>query len=524
MLHFPKWKVFLVLTVCILGIFYALPNFSDRSEGDPLLPFMPSEKINLGLDLRGGSYLLLEVGFDAFLKEQLETLRDDIRTELRKNKQGYVGLKVQDQDISFNLIGSGDFDTVRTLIRDITRDVIVRNPGDGKIVVSYNDTYLKELKRSVVDQSIEIVRRRVDETGTREPSIQREGDERILLQVPGLENPEEIKRLLGKTAKLTFHMLHNDSVTQSRKGRIPPGAIRVEGMNKDATGVPYSYLLKRKVMLSGDMLVHASSTFDQGGQPAVSFRFNSLGGRKFAEITKNNVGKPFAIVLDNKVLSAPVINEPIPSGSGIISGNFTPESATELALLLRAGALPAPLGILEERTVGPSLGADSIAAGKIAIIIGICFVVCFMLLSYGLFGIFSNLALVMNLMLILAALTFFQATLTLPGIAGIVLTMGMAVDANVLIFERIREEMNVGNTPFASIDNGFRHAFKTIIDSNLTTLIAALILYLLGSGPVKGFAVTLSIGIVASMFSSILLTRLMVITWLQKFKPRAIPL
>lgn len=522
MLNFSAFKISVIAIICAAAILFSAPTFIGESSKD--IGLLPDKRINLGLDLRGGSYLLLEVDFKAYLKEQLDNLKSDVRSAFRGQKVdgkliGYKGgINLVNDKVTLTLINPSQSEGVIELIRDISNEITV-DINDNKIIVGYDDLALKAMKKNVLEQSIEIVRRRVDETGTREPDIQRQGEDRILLQVPGLKDPERLKELLGKTAKLSFHLLNdNFSYPDTSRGPLPPGTIRVK--SEDGT----AYAIKRKVMLSGDLLVNASPAINQYNQPVVNLRFNNLGAKKFGDITKTNVGKPFAIVLDNKVITAPVIRSVILGGTAEISGNFTTAEANDVALLLRAGALPAPLDIIEERTVGPSLGADSIAAGTSAIIIGIILVMGFMLLSYGLFGVFSNISLVMNMIMIVAVISVFGATLTLPGIAGIVLTMGMAVDANVLIFERIREETSLGKTPFAAIDNGFSQAFKTIIDSNITTLIAALLLYTFGSGPVKGFAVTLSVGILSSMFSAILLTRLMVVTWLKKKRPTTIPI
>ena len=372
-------------------------------------------------------------------------------------------------------------------------------------------------------QSLEIVRRRIDEVGTREPTIQRQGENRILVQVPGEKDPESIKRLLGQTARLTFHLVDLDtSVEQALAGNLPPGSELLPSDEGDRTGGAGQYVVRKRVEVSGESLVDAQPTYYQN-QPVVSFRFDSVGGRKFGNITRDHVGELLAIVLDGRVISAPRIDEPILGGSGIIRGSFTVQEANELAVLLRAGALPAPLEIVEERTVGPDLGADSIEAGKVASVIGFVLVVLAMGLYYGLFGVFAGIALVVNLILIIAALSVLQATLTLPGIAGIVLTMGMAVDANVLIFERIREEVRVGRPPMSAIDAGYREAMRTIIDANLTTLIAAVLLYAFGSGPVRGFAVTLGIGIITSMFTAITFTRLLMATWFRRTRPAMLP-
>ncbi len=521
-MYFPWWKSSLVIAVCVAGFFLALPSFLKEK-----VTWLPGDTVNLGLDLRGGSYLLLEADFNAYMREQLQTTLEDTRLVLRQNKIGYRNLGIVVNGVNFTLTDINQATVVKDKLREyfgINTEISVDATGFFKI--SYGDDTIKAMQRNVIEQSIEIVRRRVDEMGTREITLQRQGENRILLQVPGLDSPEQLKRLLGQTAKMTFHLMDENNPFPSQTITAPPGTMLLRsdpGVEKeDGKAIRY-YLVKQKVMLSGDMLQDARATFDKG-MPVVSFRFNNSGGKKFGQVTSDNVGKPFAIVLDNKVLSAPVIREPIMGGSGIISGNFSTQSANDLALLLRAGALPAPLKVAEERTVGPSLGQDSIEAGIIASLIGIALVVAFMIVNYGLFGLFANLALIVNVVLIIGVLALFHGTLTLPGIAGIVLTIGMAVDANVLIYERIREETRAGKTPYAAIDHGFKLAFSTIFDSNITTLFAALLLYIFGTGPVKGFAVTLTIGIMASMFTAISLTKLMVWVWLRKTKPKTIPM
>lgn len=517
-MKFPVWKKIIVLLVCLAGIFFSAPNFLPQSWTNE------DTRVNLGLDLRGGSHLLLEADFNSYLREHIQTLVDDVRTELRKEKIGYQGLRASSGKVLFSLRDTSDVDKVKDLIRASSPDVLSDVGESGEIEVYYKEEALKQMQQHVIEQSIEIVRRRVDETGTREPIIQRQGDSRILLQVPGLQDPGRLKSLLGKTAKMTFHLMDETNPFPSEKVFAPSDSELLVGEEgPDDLGRERYYMVKKRVMLSGDSLVDSRSTFDRG-MPVVSFRFDNVGGKKFAEVTKNNVKKPFAIVLDDKVISAPVIDEPILGGSGIIRGQFSVQQAQDLALLLRAGALPAPLKILEERTVGPSLGQDSIDAGIKASALGVVLVIFFLLAYYGVFGVFASVALIFNMILILAFLSLFQATLTLPGIAGIVLTMGMAVDSNVLIFERIKEETDIGKTPFAAIDHGFGQAYKTIVDSNITTLIATFLLFAYGSGPVKGFAVTLSIGIICSMFSAILLTRMMVVTWLNKKRPSTLPL
>lgn len=518
MLNFSYFKIAIIFIVCAFALAFSLPNFiSDES---PLRKVLPDEKVNLGLDLQGGSYLLLEVDFKSYFKEQLDNLRNEVRDQFRTNKVneqriGYTGgINFSGDKIEVTLTDSSMVKGVEKLLHDMSRDldVVAEN---NTIRIGYNELYIKKMQQNLVEQSIEIIRRRVDETGTREPDIQRQGENRILLQVPGLKDPEHLKGLLGRTAKMTFHLLDETLPYPDTTNRpTPPGTVRLKSDNSAE-----SYAIRKKVELSGDLLIDASTGFDRMGQPVVNIRFNNLGAKKFGEITKANLGKPFAIVLDNKVLTAPVIRGVILGGSAEISGRFTTKEANDLSLLLRAGALPAPLNIVEERTVGPSLGSDSIEAGKKAVLLGTGFVLIVMLIVYGRFGVYANIALFVNIALIFAVMSVIGATLTLPGIAGIVLTIGMAVDANVLIFERIHEEVQIGKTPFAAIEQGFDQAFRTIADSNITTLIAALLLYNLGSGPVKGFAVTLSVGIVASMFSAILLTRFMIVLWLKKKRP-----
>ena len=525
MLVFERWKIILVLVISLLGIVYAVPNFLSRSSAGSLPTWLPHEQINLGLDLQGGSHLLLEVDFATVLKEQLEMLVDEARVVLRGAGIGYTGLGRSGEEVTLKLRDLDEGEVVHDLLSEIEPGIEIEVSEAGDVSVILSETSLRERQVAVLSQSIEIVRRRIDETGTREPSIQRQGEDRILVQLPGVDDPERIKRLLGKTAKMNFRMVDEATpVEDALRGRVPPGSellyVRDRSINQqDSTPI----VIRKRISVSGDNLLDAQPTF-QDNQPVVSFRFDTVGGRKMGALTAENVGKRFAIVLDGEVISAPVIREPIPGGNGIISGSFTVQSAQDLALLLRAGALPAPLTILEERTVGPSLGADSIAAGKIASIVGLALVVSYIIMSYGLFGIAAVVALLVNMALIVSLLSVLQATLTLPGIAGIVLTIGMAVDANVLIFERIREEVRNGRSVFSSVDIGFRLAFRTIIDANITTLIAAILLFQFGSGPVRGFAVTLAIGIVTSMFTAIMFTRMLIVLWLQRVRPQTLPI
>ena len=523
MIYFAKWKLILVLFVCLFGLSFAAPNLMNTRFVEAMPDWLPNKKVSLGLDLQGGSHLLLEVDSSAVIREYLEAMVDSIRMELRKARIRYKGLGATDEGAEVTISDPKKLDEARDLLREIDPSAQATINGN-QVFLTLTKKAILDRKISAVQQSIEIVRRSVDETGTREPTIQRQGEDRILVQLPGVEDPDRIKRLLGKTAKMSFHLVdQRNSVESAMAGRIPPGSWLLPSEDNDQQG--RMYLIRKRVMVSGDTLVDSQPSYDsRTNEPVVNFRFDSAGAKRFGATTSKNVGKLFAIVLDRKVISAAVIREPILGGSGQISGSFSIQEAQDLSLLLRAGALPAPLKILEERSVGPGLGADSISAGKIASIIGVIAVIIFMGFAYGLFGLMADAALLINMALILGALSFLQATLTLPGIAGIVLTIGMAVDANVLVFERIREEVRAGRTPISAVDAGYSRAFTTIVDANLTTLIAALLLYAFGSGPVRGFAVTLSIGIVTSMFTAIMLTRLFVVTWLKRAKPASLPL
>jgi protein-export membrane protein SecD len=524
MLYFQTWKLILIIGACLLGVALALPNAFSPETVAKWPAFVPKKQISLGLDLRGGSHLLLEVDMSTVEKERLNALVDEVRTQMLAAKIGYSDLRADTSRVTFTVRDADRMKDVRDIIAKIDPDLDTQVATNGTVSLSPNQVALTKRRATAVEQSIEIVRRRIDETGTKEPTIQREGDDRILVQLPGVENPEHVKELLGQTAKMTFQLVDvNASVDDARNGNLPPGDVLLPGENKPGQQAQY-YVVRRRVMVSGDTLTDAQPTFQNSNEPVVSFKFDSTGARRFGDATKENVNKPFAIVLDNKVISAPVIREPILGGAGVISGSFTVQSANDLALLLRAGALPAPLTVLEERTVGPDLGADSIHAGALASVVGVGLVIVFMVVFYGTFGIFADIALFFNLCLIMSGLSLLGATLTLPGIAGIALTMGMAVDANVLIYERIREELRSGRTMISSLQAGFERAFGTILDSHVTTLVAGALMFWLGSGPVKGFAVTLSIGVLTSLFSAILVTRLLVVTWLRQTKPKSIPI
>ncbi len=525
MVYFARWKILLIVAICALGVAFAAPNFVGSKTAEGLPSWLPHKQISLGLDLRGGSHLLLEVDVAVVIREHLESLADSARDELRKARITYTGLGVATGGFNVTIRDKAEWDQAYDLVRQLDPDTVTEISEVGLITVNLTEKALGNQRRAAVEQSIEIVRRRIDETGVREPTIQRQGDERILVQLPGVDDPERIKRLLGKTAKMAFHLVdEKNSLYDAIGGRVPPGSrlLPLQGQVGPG-GVPQMILVRKRVSISGDSLVKAQPSFDsRTNQPVVTFLLDTAGAKKFGNITTENVGRRFAIVLDGEVVTAPRINEPILGGSGQISGQFSVQGTQDLALVLRAGALPAPLVILEERTVGPGMGADAVASGKIASIIGLIGVIVFMVAAYGRFGVMADAALMMNIILIGAALSVLQATLTLPGIAGIVLTIGMAVDANVLIFERIREELRNGRTPISAVDAGYSRAITTIIDANVTTLFATVLLYAFGSGPVRGFAVTLAIGIVTSLFTAIMLTRLMVVTWLRRTKPRTL--
>jgi preprotein translocase subunit SecD len=535
MLHFSRFKIAAILMVVTFGIIYALPNLFSRQALEGLPGWVPSQKLQLGLDLQGGSHLLLEMNSGELRADWLEGIRDDVRIKLRAERIGYTGLRATNSDVRVTIREPEKFDAALAAVRELAQPLegnlfsdttgtdIQVSRGEGTvIVISLTDQAFSERVRTAVGAAIETVRRRIDALGTTEPNIQRQGDNRILVQVPGLNDPAQLKAVLGQTAKLSFHLVDQSMpVQEAVSRRPPPGSEIYEGLDPPGS----QYLLIRRAIVSGEDLVDAQPGFDQRtSEPIVTFRFNSSGARRFGQATADNVGRPFAILLDDKVISAPVIREPILGGTGQISGSFSVAEATNLSILLRSGALPASLDIIEERSIGPSLGADSIAAGEIAGLIGLIGVLIFMLICYGLFGIFANIALIVNLALIMGILSALQATLTLPGIAGIVLTVGMAVDANVLIFERIREELATGKTPVAAVDIGFSRALGTILDASITTFIAALILFLLGSGPIRGFAVTLSIGIFTSVFTAFMVTRLIVALWIRRYRPAIIPI
>jgi protein-export membrane protein SecD len=532
MLQVSAWVRALVALIIIMGIAIALPNALPENVRSKIPNWLPHDTVSLGLDLQGGSHVLLEVQLDTVEKDQLDQSQGDVRRALRKAHIGYEfqhpenGLAIQVRDpsefqaaldaikeqnptVSGGLIGTHQYD--------------ITQPGNNTIVMKMSDAYKVQLKKDVVSRSIEVVRKRIDELGTKEPSIAQQGDERIVVEVPGLTDPGRLLKILQTTAKMTFQMVDEagDIRAAVLQHQIPPNDELLHRADPKDEAVRGPVLVQKRVLIAGDRLKGANwSTDNNTGRVAVNINFDSVGAKEFADITREYTHHRFAIVLDKKVLTDPVINEPILQGSAMITGSFTVQEASDLSALLRAGALPAPLKPIAQNTVGPELGKDSIEKGKVATLAGLFLVALFMVLRYGLFGLFADIAMGTNLILLLAAMTLFGATLTLPGIAGIVLTMGMAVDANVLIFERMREESRNGRSMLGSIDTGERRAIATIVDANATHLIAALVLFLLGSGPVRGFAVTLGVGIITSFFTSVMVTRLIVLGWLQMARPK----
>jgi preprotein translocase subunit SecD len=534
MLYFTRWKAATILLTALVICLFAVPNFLPEKMVQSW-PKWAQRHVVLGLDLQGGSHILLEVDSNAVRKEKLEVLRDDVRRVLRDARVGYTGLVVRGNSVEVRIREGSNFDQALEKLRELSqplggllgassgqRSLDISTEAGSLVRLTLTEPAITERIRQSVEQSIQIIERRVNELGTVEPLIQRQGIDRILVQVPGLQDPTRLKELLGKTAKLDFRMVDvSIPAEQAAQGRIPPDSEILYSSTQPRT----PYLVEKRILVSGADLTDAQPGFDQRtSEPIVSFRFNTSGARKFAQVTQENVGKPFAIILDNQVISAPVIREPILGGSGQISGSFTVESANDLAILLRAGALPAPLTIIEERTVGPGLGQDSIAKGKLSSYVGAAMVIVFMFVTYGLFGLFANIAVAINVAMIFGILSMLNATLTLPGIAGVVLTVGIAVDSNVLIYERIREEVRAGRTPINAIDAGFTRALATILDSNITTFIAAAVLFYIGTGPVRGFAVTLGIGILTTVFTAFTLTRLIVAYWVRWRRPQRVPI
>src|SRR3977135_4320213 len=533
MLYFSRWKALSIIVIAVLVCLCAVPNFFPEAKVKTW-PKWAQRHLVLGLDLQGGSHILLEVDANSVKKDKLDQVRDDVRRALRDAKISYTGLNVRNDGVEVRIRKDTDLQNALGKLRELSqplggllgssgqRSLEVSDAGGGLIRLTVPQAAITERIRQTIEQSIQIVERRVNQLGTVERGTQRQGPDRSLVQGPGLQDPSRLKELLGKTAKMEFRMV--DSTVppdQAQQGRVPPDSEVL--MSSTAPKIPY--VIKKQVLVSGGDLTDAQPGFDQrSGEPIVSFKFNTSGSRKFAQATWDNVGQPFAIVLDNEVISAPVIREPITGGSGQISGSFTVQAANDLSVLLRAGALPAPLTVVEERTVGPGLGQDSIEKGELAAYVGSIMVIVFMLVTYRLFGLFANVAVAINVAMIFGVLSLLNATLTLPGIAGIVLTVGIAVDSNVLIYERIREELRGGRTAISAIDAGFKRALPTILDSNITTFIAAAVLFYIGTGPVRGFAVTLGIGIITTVFTAFTLTRLIVAGWVRWKRPQTVPI
>jgi preprotein translocase subunit SecD len=530
MMQLSRWKFVTVTAAIIFGLLFTLPNLLPAGVRDAMPGFLPKKTLNLGLDLQGGSYLLLEVDTKALRKEKATNLLEDVRKSLRDEQILFsdlvlapTGVTVRITDPSLVTKAFNKLSRLNQLTKSGKQELRLSRGDDQRISLVFSEAALAEEGSSAVDQSIEIIRRRVDELGTREPAITRQGTNRIVLQAPGESDPEKLKSVIGQTAKLTFQMVDTSvSLQEAQAGRLPPGSEILPSTDKYAP----AYVVRRRVDVSGDMLTNAQQVNDpQTGEVEVSFRFNGQGAKRFSDVTSKNIGKPFAIVLDGKVISAPNIRSAITGGSGVIQGNYTVESANELAILLRAGALPAPLKVEEQRTVGAELGADAVKAGMTSTIVGFVTILVFMVLTYGfLFGGISVIALIINGLLIIAAMSATQATLTLPGVAGLILTLAVAVDANVLIYERMRDELRAGRPLVTAMDAGFSRAMETIIDANLTTLLAALIMFFFGAGPVRGFAWTLSIGVFTSVFTAVVVTQLLLALWFKYARPKTLPI
>lgn len=526
MLALTRWKIALVALSVAFGLIFTLPNVVPSG----FLPaWAPQQRLNLGLDLQGGSYLLLEVDTAALRKERLTNLTEDVRTKLRAEQIEFTDLGVVGDTVGVRITDPGQVAAAYKLLNDSLgerllsggRDVTVQTRPDQHIAVTFVAQASNAAAADAVTRSIEIIRKRIDALGTKDPTITRQGTARIVVEAPGESDPEKLKAVIGKTAKLTFQMVDTAVAPEDvAAGRIPPDD---EVLPSDDRFAP-AYVVKKRAVVTGEMLTAASGSHDENNAPAVAFNFNGQGTRRFAEVTSQNIGKPFSIVLDKRIISAPNIRSAITGGSGIITGSFTEESAHELALLLKSGALPAPLKVEEQRTVGAELGADAVKAGQISTLLGAALIFAFIILAYGLFGGFAAAALVVNGLMIVGAMSVTQATLTLPGIAGLVLTLAVAVDANVLIYERMRDEVRGGRPPMSAADAGFTRALTTIIDANVTTLVAAIIMFQFGSGPVKGFAWTLFIGVITSVFTAVLITQVLIGWWFRAFRPKKLPI
>jgi preprotein translocase subunit SecD len=533
MMNLARWKVIVVVLATLLGLLFSLPNVLPANVRESLPAFMPKSPLKLGLDLQGGSDLLYSVDTAALRTERLTNMVEDIRTTFRDKSIAFADLAVTNGQIGVRVTDPSQVTAAANALRGTIgaplagttggRDVTVSTVADQRILVAFVPAAFDAEASRAVEQNIEVIRRRIDQMGTKEPDISRRGKDRIDIQAAGENDPERLKTIIGQTAKLSFQMLdENIGPEDMAEGRVPPG----DEVLQSTDGRAPSYVVKKLKVVTGEMLTGASAGFDQqGGGSEVELRFNGIGARRFGDITRQNVGKRFAIVLDKKVLSAPVINGPIPGGSGRITGNFTAETANDLAVLLRAGSLPAPMKVEEQRTVGAELGADAVKAGTTSAVIGLVATMVFMLLIYGgLFGGISLIALAVNAVMIIGVMSLTQATLTLPGIAGLILTLAVAVDANVLIYERMRDELRAGRTLIASMESGFQRAWGTIFDANATHLISAAIMFNIGSGPVKGFAWTLSIGVFTTVFSAVLVTQVLLAWWFKAARPKTLPI
>ncbi|CAD7338234.1 protein translocase subunit SecD [Sphingomonadales bacterium 56] len=530
MLNFSRWAVAAILLPLVIGIVCAIPSFLPDAAVQRLPGFMQT-RVNLGLDLSGGSHLLLEASTQDVAKQRLANMEEQVRTELRRGTPRIAigDISSRDGKLSFMVRDPSQVDAAVERIRPLTqgagltgqRDFNVEVVNSSTVVITPTEAGIDNAVKSAMEVATEVIRKRIDEMGTREPTIQQQGGNRIVVQVPGLQNPKALKDLLGQTAKLEFKLVDTSAnPSEVAQGRAPVGSEVLPYPN-NPSGIP-AIAVKRQVMVSGEDLTDATQGYDQSNQAIVNIRFNGSGGRKFGQVTSQNVNRPFAIILDGTVLSAPNINEPILGGSAQISGSFTVESANQLAIALRSGKLPVALTVVEERTVGPQLGADSIRAGLLASVIAVAAVAAFMFVSYGRFGMYANLAVAINVLVILGVMGMLGATLTLPGIAGFVLTIGTAVDANVLIYERIREERRRGRGVVQAIEFGYKEASRTIFEANVTHAIAGGIMLALGSGPVKGFAIVLLIGIATSVFTAVTFTRLLASRWLRAKRPTEI--
>ncbi|MGH7024224.1 MAG: protein translocase subunit SecD [Caulobacteraceae bacterium] len=529
MLELSRWKVILVLASAIFGLIFTLPNLLPDQVLQTVPSWLPHDRLSLGLDLRGGSYLLEEVDTNELTQERLTNLTEDVRTKLRVAQVNFSNLALAGHVVTVQIPDPAQYQqAVKLLTNQIGgaligggRDTQVRQTPGQTIQISYVPQAAHDAAEDAVTRSIEIIRKRIDALGAVNPSITRQGANRIVIEAPGESDPERLKAVIGKTAKLTFQLVDTTiSPDDIKAGRIPPDD---EILPSDDHIQEY-YVVKRRAMVDGGMLTNATNSHDQNGNPDIAFAFNGMGAQRFGEATSENVGKPFAIIIDNRVISAPVIQTPILGGSGEITGNFTEDSAHDLALVLKTGALPAPLRMVEQHTVGAELGADAVKAGQLSILIGAVLIFLFIILAYGLFGGFAAIALVVNGFLIVGVMSLFHATLTLPGVAGLVLTLAVAVDANVLIYERMRDEVRSGRPAMAAADHGFTRALTTIIDANVTTVVAAVIMFNLGAGPVKGFALTLLIGVLSSVFTAVLITQVLIGWWFQAFRAKKLPI